>query len=188
MSNVQIKFPDGSVRDYESGVTGFDVAKSISPRLAKEAVARKGDGRVSDLNKPVAESAPIQILTFKDPEGREVFWHSSSHIMAQAVQELFPNVKLAIGPPIDNGWYYDFEVEKPFTPENLVSIEKRMKEIVSENAQFSCQVKTSKEAIEYFKSKNADYKAAIKINSNVYSSAFLKKCVFVRLNTSLIIS
>ena len=161
MSNVQIKFPDGSVRDFESGVTGFDVAKSISPRLAKEAVAIKVDGIVTDLNRPVADSAPIQILTFNDPEGREVFWHSSSHIMAQAVQELFPEVKLAIGPPIDTGWYYDFEVDKPFTPEDLERIEKRMKEIVSEKAAFSCLVKNRLESIEYFKSKDAPYKVEL---------------------------
>ncbi|MCH9025040.1 MAG: threonine--tRNA ligase [candidate division Zixibacteria bacterium] len=161
MSNVQIKFPDGSVRDFESGVTGFDVARSISPRLAKEAVSIKVDGIVTDLNRPVADSAPVQILTFNDPEGRQVFWHSSSHIMAQAVQELFPKVKLAIGPPIDTGWYYDFEVDKPFTPEDLERIEKRMKEIVTEKAAFSCQEKPRKEAIEYFKSKDANYKVEI---------------------------
>ncbi|MCH8026793.1 MAG: threonine--tRNA ligase [candidate division Zixibacteria bacterium] len=161
MSNVQIKFPDGSVRDFESGVTGFDVAKSISPRLAKEAVAIKVDGQVTDLSRPVADSAPVQILTFNDAEGRQVFWHSSSHIMAQAVQELFPKVKLAIGPPIDTGWYYDFEVDKPFTPEDLERIEKRMKEIVTEKAAFSCQEKTRQEAIDYFKAKDASYKVEI---------------------------
>ncbi len=161
MSNVQIKLPDGSVRDYESGVTGFEVAESISPRLAKEAVAIKLDGKVTDLNRPVEGNVPVQILTFKDPEGRQVFWHSSSHIMAQAVQELFPKAKLAIGPPIDNGWYYDFEVDKPFAPEDLKRIEKRMKEIVGENARFSCQVKDRQEAIDYFKSKNANYKVEI---------------------------
>jgi threonyl-tRNA synthetase len=161
MAQVHIKLPDGSVRDFDKEVTGFDLAKSISPRLAKEAVAVKVNGSVRDLNRNIPDGAPVKILTFNDPEGREVFWHSSSHIMAQAVQELFPKVKLAIGPPIDNGWYYDFEIDKPFTPEDLERIEKKMKEIVDEDAEFHCEVKKRKDSIDYYKSKNADYKVEI---------------------------
>jgi threonyl-tRNA synthetase len=158
MSEVQIQFPDGSVRGYESGTTGFDIARSISPRLAKEAIAVKVDGKVRDLSYPIPEDAPVQILTFDDPEGRKVFWHSSSHIMAQAVQELFPGVKLAIGPPIDEGWYYDFDVDQPFSPEDLERIEKRMAEIVKEDAPFHCEIMGRKEAIDFYKNRGEDYK------------------------------
>ena len=161
MALVELQFPDGSTKSYESGATGFEVAKSISPNLAKAAIAVKVDGVVRDLHAPISTNAPLEILTFDNPEGREVFWHSSSHIMAQAVLELFPNSKLAIGPPIDEGWYYDFEVEKPFSPEDLEKIEKKMLEIINEKAQFRCEVKSRKEAIEYYKAKDAGYKVEI---------------------------
>ncbi|MDZ4722872.1 MAG: threonine--tRNA ligase [candidate division Zixibacteria bacterium] len=161
MSQVQIQLPDGSVRDYQAGTTGYQIAESISPRLAKDAVAVKVDGIIRDLSYPIPQNAPVQILTFDSAEGKEVFWHSSSHIMAQAVQELFPGVKLAIGPPIDEGWYYDFDVEKPFSPEDLLKIEKRMAEIVEENAPFRCEVKNRLESVDYFRKRNAPYKAEL---------------------------
>ena len=161
MEQILLKFPDGSEKEYQAGTTGLDVAKSISPGLAKNAIAVKVNGIVRDLLAPIPKDAPIEILTFDQPEGREVFWHSSSHIMAQAVLELFPDTKLAIGPPIDEGWYYDFEVEKPFSPEDLEKIEKKMEEIVSEKAEFRCEVKPRKEAIEYYKLKDAEYKVEI---------------------------
>lgn len=161
MSNVQIKFPDGSVKGFESGTTGLQIAESISPRLAKEAIAVKVDGVVRDLSYPIPKDAPVQILTFDDADGKQVFWHSSSHIMAQAVQELFPGVKLAIGPPIDEGWYYDFEVEQPFSPEDLAKIEKRMAEIVAEDAPFRCEVRPRTDSIDYFKNKGATYKVEL---------------------------
>ena len=161
MAQVQIQFPDGSTRDFEAGTTGFEIAKAISPGLAKAAIAVKVDGSVSDLHAPISKDAPLEILTFDSPEGKEVFWHSSSHIMAQAVLEVFPNTRLAIGPPIDEGWYYDFEVEKPFSPDDLEKIEKKMNEIIKEKAKFHREEKTRSEAIEYYKSKNADYKVEI---------------------------
>ncbi|MBD3403624.1 threonine--tRNA ligase [candidate division GN15 bacterium] len=161
MSQLQITLPDGSTRAYESGTTGYDVARSISPRLAKEAIAVKVNGDVRDLHAPIPEDAPVAILTFADPEGREVFWHSSSHIMAQAVQELFPGTKLAIGPAIEEGWYYDFEVDKPFLPEDLEKIEKRMAEIVKEDAAFRCEVFTRQDLIEHYRQKGEDYKIEI---------------------------
>ncbi len=161
MSQVNVTFPDGSVREYPGQTTGMDIAKSISPRLAKEAIAIKVDGQVRDLSGSVDSDAPIEVLTFKEAEGREVFWHSSSHIMAQAVQELFPGVKLAIGPPIDEGWYYDFEVETPFTPEDLVKIEKKMAEIIAENATFRYEVMDRQKAIEHYSKLDANYKVEL---------------------------
>lgn len=161
MPQLQITLPDGSVRDYAPGTTGAQIAESISPRLAKDAVAVKVDSVVRDLSFQIPANASIQILTFDTPEGREVFWHSSSHIMAQAVQELFPGVKLAIGPPIEEGWYYDFEVPRPFSPEDLQKIEERMAKIVDEDAPFRCEVKNRRDAIDYFRKKGQPYKAEI---------------------------
>jgi len=161
VSELQITLPDGSVRTYEQGATGYDIAHAISPKLAKFAIAVRVDGVVRDLCAPVAGDAKVAILTFDDADGREVFWHSSSHIMAQAVQELFPGVKLAIGPPIDEGWYYDFEVEKPFSPDDLIKIEKRMTEIVKEDAVFSCESKSRSEAMAIYQEKGEPYKVEL---------------------------
>ena len=158
---LQITLPDGSTRKYEEGTTGFDIARSISNRLAKEAIAVKVNGQIRDLHAPIPQDAPVEILTFDDKEGREVFWHSSSHIMAQAVQELFPGTKLAIGPAIEEGWYYDFEVEKPFSPEDLEKIEERMAEIIKEDAPYRCEVVSREEALKRYREMNADYKVEI---------------------------
>ena len=161
MAQVQITFPDGSVKPFDAGATGLEIARSVSPRLAREALAVKVNGIVRDLNYVIPDNAPVKILTFDDPEGRQVFWHSSSHIMAQAVQELFPGVKLAIGPPIDEGWYYDFDVPKPFSPEDLARIEKRMEEIVAEDAPFRCEHMKRTEAIEHYRRKGEPYKVEL---------------------------
>jgi len=161
MSQVNIKFPDGSVRDFAAGTTGYEIAKSISPRLAKEAVVVRVDGQLRDLSYPIPKDAEVEILTFNDADGKQVFWHSSSHIMAQAVEEVFPGAKLAIGPSIAEGWYYDFDVEKPFTPEDLKKIEKKMAGIIAENASFTCEYKTRQEAIEYYKKQGAEYKVEL---------------------------
>ncbi|MFQ5499156.1 MAG: threonine--tRNA ligase [Candidatus Zixiibacteriota bacterium] len=161
MAQLQVTLPDGSTKDFDPGTTGMQVAASISPRLAKAAVVARVNGTLCDLNGPIAADAPVEILTFDDPDGRQVFWHSSSHIMAQAVQELFPEVKLAIGPPIDEGWYYDFEIEKPFTPEDLEAIEKKMSEIIAEDAEFRREVVDRREAIEHYTSREGSYKVEL---------------------------
>jgi len=182
MSQVNIKFPDGSVKDYAAGTTGYEIARSISPRLAKEAIVARVAGELRDLHYPIPRDAEVEILTFNDPDGKKVFWHSSSHIMAQAVQELFPGVKLAIGPPIDEGWYYDFEVERPFTPEDLEKIEKKMAEIIAENAPFRCEYKSREEAIEFYRELDAPYKVELledladETVSFYYDSRFVDLC------------
>ncbi|MCX6828355.1 MAG: threonine--tRNA ligase [candidate division Zixibacteria bacterium] len=160
MSDAQviIKFPDGSERSFPCGVTGFEIAKSISPRLAKEAIAAKVDGDLKDLSCPIVGNAPIEIVTFDSPEGKKVFWHSTSHIMAQAVQELFPGAKLAIGPAIEEGFYYDFDLDSPFSPEDLQKIESRMAKIIEEKARFQREDLSRTEVIERFRGKNEKYK------------------------------
>ncbi len=161
MSQLQVTLPDGSTRQYDEGVSGLDVAASISPRLAKEALAVKVGGQVRDLMAVIDADAPVEILTFAQTQGRQVFWHSSAHVMAQAVQELFPEAKLAIGPPIDEGWYYDFDVDKPFSPEDLELIEKKMAELIAEDASFSRSELPRQQAIEKFRAAGDVYKAEI---------------------------
>lgn len=161
MAQAEIKLPDGSSKTFDSNVTGYELAKSISHGLAKAALAVKVDGEVRNLFDELPNGAQVEIITFDQAEGKEVFWHSSSHIMAQAVQEIFPGTKLAIGPPIAEGWYYDFEVETPFTPEDLEKIEKKMTEIIKENSPFRHEVKNKAEAIEHYKKENANYKVEL---------------------------
>jgi len=156
--NIQITFPDGSKKEYEAGVTGLDIAKSISNSLAKKALAVKVNGQTRDLKRPITEDSEFQILTFDDPDGKDVFWHSSSHVMAQAVLELFPGTKLAIGPPIDEGFYYDFDSPEPFSEDDLAKIEKRMKEIVKSNFEFSRRECSKEEAVSLFGDKDENYK------------------------------
>jgi threonyl-tRNA synthetase len=131
MSNIEITLPDGSKRPVEAGTRPLDIAKSISPRLADAAIVAKVDGELYDLTRPLEKDAALQILTAKDPESLGVYRHSSAHLLAAAVLELYPETKLGIGPPIDNGFYYDFDRAAPFTPEDLEKIEKKMWELQS---------------------------------------------------------
>ncbi|KMQ51452.1 Threonyl-tRNA synthetase [Chitinispirillum alkaliphilum] len=155
---MNIILPDGKSFQAEENCTALDIAKAISPRLAKAAIACKINDELKDLSTPLKEDDRVSIITFDSPEGKEIFWHSSSHILAQAVQELFPDAKIAIGPAIENGFYYDFEMENPFTPEDLAKIEKRAKEIISQKVPLKRKEISIQEARETFRSKNEPYK------------------------------
>jgi threonyl-tRNA synthetase len=133
MSNIEITLPDGSKRPVEAGTRPIDIAKSISPRLADAAIVAKVDGELYDLTRPLEKDVSLQILTAKDAESLGVYRHSSAHLLAAAVLELYPETKLGIGPAIDNGFYYDFDRAAPFTPEDLEKIEKKMWELQSRN-------------------------------------------------------
>ncbi|MEW6726779.1 MAG: threonine--tRNA ligase [Bacillota bacterium] len=159
MINVTLK--DGKILQFPQGVTPLEVAGRIGPRLVKEAVAAKVNGRVVDLNRPLHEDAAIEFLTFDDEEGRQVYRHSTAHIMAQAVKRLFPDARIAIGPAIAGGYYYDFDVDEPFTPEDLARIEAEMEKIVKENAPFERSVVSRQEALEYFRNRNEPYKVEL---------------------------
>ena len=123
----------GQVKEFESGITAAEVAKSIGMGLYKSACAARIDGEVCDLRTPLSEDCHLAILTFDDEEGKKIFWHTSSHLLAQAVKQLFPQAKLAIGPAIENGFYYDFDVKTPFTTEDLAKIEAQMKKNAKAN-------------------------------------------------------
>ena len=126
-----IRLPDGSERRYEHSVTAREVAESIGPRLSRAALAARVNGKLVDLSSPIETSGELAIITEKDPEGLEIIRHSSAHLLAHAVKELFPDAQVTIGPVIEDGFYYDFSYKRPFTPEDLAAIEKRMGEISS---------------------------------------------------------
>ncbi len=130
---IKVTLKDGSVKEYAQGTTALEAAKAISEGLARVACAVKIDGIVADLRTPLTEDCKLEILTFEQEDGKKTFWHSAAHLMAQAVLELYPDVKLAMGPAVSGGFYYDFKVETPFTPDDLQKIEERMKKIVKEN-------------------------------------------------------
>src|SRR3989475_4213566 len=130
MSSIQLTFPDGSTKEFPKGTTAREVAQSVSPRLAAEALAAKADGRLVDLTHRLESSGPIQIITPSMPEGLEIYRHSSAHLLAAAVLELFPDAHPGVGPPTDTGFYYDFYREKPFTEEDLQKLEAKMQELV----------------------------------------------------------
>ena len=147
---LRLIFPDGSVHEHPDGTTGADVAAAIGPRLAKAAVAVSVDGELFDLDRPLDRDARFEVVTMGTDAGRHVLRHSAAHVMAQAVLDLFPGSKFAIGPPITDGFYYDFEVEDPFTPADLERIEARMAEIVAEDQPFERAVMSVQDALELF--------------------------------------
>lgn len=161
MPEIQITLPDGSVRAFPKGVTLQSIAESISKGLAREAVAGKLDGKVVDLSRSVDRDAHIEILTPKSPEGLEVYRHSSSHLMAWAVKELFADVKVAIGPVIENGFYYDFDMPHAITPEDFPAIEKKMKELIDRDLPFERRIIRHDDAVKLFRDQNESYKQEI---------------------------
>lgn len=158
---MQVKLPDGSTRDLPSGTTGAELAVGIGPGLARAALALVMRGRVRDLSTPLEDGTDVAILTFDDPRGREVFWHSTAHVMAQAVRDLFPGTKLAIGPPIEEGFYYDFDRDTPFAPADLESIEERMALIAKGDHKFSCREVSREEARSHLERDEEPYKLEI---------------------------
>lgn len=158
---VAIKLPDGSVMDMKDGVNGFDVASKISAGLAKAALAVKVNGKLTDLSTPITTDATVTIVTGKDAEGLSILRHSCSHIMAEAVKELWPDVQVTIGPAIENGFYYDFARKEPFTTEDFEKIESKMHEIVKRDEKIERKVLPRAEAIKFFKDLGEKYKAEI---------------------------
>ena len=130
---LKITLPDGSVREFESAVTVLDVAKNISSSLAKVTLAGVVNANLVDVSHIITTDSTLRLITDKDPEGLEVIRHSTAHLLAQAVKQLYPSAQVTIGPVIENGFYYDFSFERPFTPEDLVAIEKKMAHLVDQN-------------------------------------------------------
>ncbi|MBE6879717.1 MAG: threonine--tRNA ligase [Ruminococcaceae bacterium] len=158
---IKITLKDGSIKEIENSSSVFDIAKEISQGLAKAACAARIDGEVKDLRTIIDKDCTLEILTFDDEDGRKAFRHTASHILAQAVKRLYPDVKLAIGPAIDNGFYYDFDKETPFLPEDLTKIEAEMKKIVKEGIKLEQYTMAPDEAIQYLKDVDEPYKVEL---------------------------
>jgi threonyl-tRNA synthetase len=156
MADIHVKLPDGSVKDVPAGTTALDIAKSISPRLADAALVAKTNGDLIDLTKPLEKDTDLKLLTEKDPEALEVYRHSSAHLLAAAVLELFPETKLGHGPATESGFFYDFYRPAAFTPEDLEKIEKKMQELVQQNIPYAREFKPREEGLEEFK-KEGDF-------------------------------
>lgn len=158
MEKIKITLPDGSVKEHEKGSTVYDITADISKGLAREAMGAVVNGETRGMQEKVEEDATFNVVKFEDKEGKEIFWHTSAHIMALAVQNLFPGVKFAIGPAIDNGFYYDFDTEHRFTPEDLEKIEDEMKRIAKEGHVLERFEMPKDEALEYFEERGEIYK------------------------------
>src|ERR1700682_2266241 len=154
--SIHVKLPDGSVREVPKGTTALEVAKSISPRLADAALVARANGDLIDLTRPLEKDTDLRILNDKDPEALEVYRHSSAHLLAAAVLELFPETKLGHGPPTDSGFFYDFYRETPFTPDDLEKIEKKMQELVQQNIPYAREFLPREQGLEAFK-KEGDF-------------------------------
>lgn len=161
MENIKITFPDGNSREFPNGITAKAVAESISGRLAEESLAVEVNGRVKDLNTPITYDAVVSFLTFNDDKGKEVYWHSSSHLMAHAVQSLFPEAKFGVGPAIDSGFYYDIDINSNLTEDDLRKIENKMMELSKQDNSFQRSELPREKALEMFQTKGDQYKTEI---------------------------
>ena len=156
---INITLPDGAVRQYEKGTTVLDIAKSISEGLARKVLAAEVNGQVWDTTRAINEDASLKLLTWNDQEGKNTFWHSSAHLMAEAVETIFPNVKFWVGPPVDNGFYYDMDLgDKKMNEDDLIALEKKMNELAKKNSEYQRKEMSKADAEKYFTEKGDEYK------------------------------
>src|SRR3954470_22787675 len=156
---IKITLPDGSIREYEKGTTSLQVAQSISEGLARNVLAAKVNDQVWDATRPITEDARLQLLTWNDAQGKETMWHSSAHLMAEALESLYPGVKFWVGPPLENGFYYDVDLNsQTLTPADFEKIEQKMLELARQNNTYQRKEISKSEAISYFKEKGDEYK------------------------------
>ncbi len=165
---VNITFPDGAKKEFDKGVTALDIAKSISEGLARKVIAANINGEVWDATRPINEDATINLLTWNEPDGKKTFWHSSAHLMAEAVEASFPGVKFWVGPPLDSGgFYYDMDLgDRKLSEEDLVSLEKKMNELAKTNSAYIRKEMPKAEAVQYFTEKGDEYKLDLLSNLN----------------------
>ena len=156
---INISFPDGAVRQYEQGASALDIAKSISEGLARKVLAANVNGQIWDASRPITTDATLKLITWDDAEGKNTFWHSSAHVMAEAVESMFPGVKFWVGPALEKGFYYDMDLgDKKLTDEDLAILEKRMNELAKKSNLFTRKEISKADAIQYFEKKGDEYK------------------------------
>jgi len=164
---INIKFPDGAVRQYENGINALAIAKSISEGLARKVIAADINGQVWDATRPINNDSTIKLYTWDDKEGKSTFWHSSAHLMAEAVESLFPGVKFWVGPPVENGFYYDMDLgDRKITEEDLAALAKKMNELARQNNSYIRKEIPKAEAVKYFTDKGDEYKLDLLQNLN----------------------
>src|SRR6201996_4841887 len=158
---IALTFPDGAKREFPKDITGFDIAKGISPSLAKRTVAMALDGVVTDLNDPITQDAKIEFVNREDARALELIRHDAAHVLAEAVQSLWPGTQVTIGPVIENGFYYDFFRNEPFTPEDFAAIEKKMREIIARDKPFTKEVWDREKTKQVFRDKGENFKVEL---------------------------
>src|SRR5687768_15117729 len=158
---ISLTFPDGAVRQVQAGLTGGELAAKISKSLEKKAVALMRDGILTDLADPITRDSKVRLITRDDPEALELIRHDCAHVLAEAVQELHPGTQVTIGPVIENGFYYDFYRNQPFTPDDFPAIEKKMREIIQRDKPFTKRVMDRDEAKEFFRNKGEMFKVEL---------------------------
>lgn len=179
---INITLPDGSVRQYESGVTSLDIAKSISEGLARKVLAASVDGQVWDATRPISKDVSLKLLTWTDTDGKNTFWHSSAHLMAEAVESMFPGVKFWVGPPVENGFYYDMDLgDRKMSEEDLAALEKKMNELAKQNNAYLRKEMPKAEAVQYFTEKGDEYKLDLLQNLNDGEITFYTQGAFTDL-------
>ncbi len=179
---IQITFPDGAVREYPSGITALEIAKSISEGLARNVLSAKINGNVWDATRPINEDATLALLTWNDTDGKKTFWHSSAHLLAEALEALYPGIKLGIGPPIENGFYYDIDFgDKTFSSEDFAKVEAKMNELAKQENAFVRREMPKQEAIAYFTEKQDPYKLELLQDLNDGEITFYEQGAFTDL-------
>ncbi len=179
---IKIKFPDGAEREYAEGVSALDVAKSISEGLARKVLVAEVDGEVWDGNRPIHKDAALKLITWEDNTGKATFWHSSAHLMAEAVEQMFPGVKFWVGPAVEKGFYYDMDLgDKKLTEDDLATLEKKMNELAKANSVFVRKEVPKAEAVSYFSEKGDEYKLDLLSNLNDGEITFYTQGAFTDL-------
>ncbi len=183
MNKIKITFPDNSIREFDKGITALEIAEFISPKLAQEALAVELNGVVRDMSCKIETDSSIKFLTFDDDKGKEVYWHSTSHLMAHAIQELYPEAKFGVGPAIEAGFYYDIDINKQLTDDDLRIVEEKMAALAKEDSPFVREDLSKEAAIEFFRQKGDNYKLEIlsEIDENSQGISIYKEGSFTDL-------
>jgi threonyl-tRNA synthetase len=183
MLTIKITLPDGSIREFEKGITAFKIAEAISPRLAQDTLAVEVDGSVRDLSSKIENDSSIKFLTFDDDKGKEVYWHSTSHLMAHAIQEIYPEAKFGVGPAIESGFYYDIDINSQLSEDDLKVVEKKMAQLTQSDSPFVREDLSKNAALDFFKQKGDNYKIEIlsEIDENSQGISIYKEGSFTDL-------